>query len=44
MKKKFMKIVVVIALILALGTAATAVSAGEDDIPLIYSVTTTFLQ
>ena len=44
MIKKIWKILIVITLVLAIGTAATAVSAGEDDIPLIYSVTTPFLQ
>ena len=44
MKKKIWKIIVVITLVLAIGAASTAVSAGDDDIPLIYSITTSYLQ
>ncbi|MEX1376156.1 MAG: hypothetical protein AB1Z23_01670 [Eubacteriales bacterium] len=44
MKKKIWKIIVVITLVLAIGTAATTASAEEDDIPRIYSITVPFLQ
>ena len=42
MKKKLLKVIVILALLLALGVAQATVQAEDDDVPLIYSIVVPF--